>query len=69
MLSTEVRASSRSGGFLLSHFRQAPPFNTMVIEADPTPFWLAVPGLLALSLIFLVYSGLSARQTEINYGE
>ena len=46
-----------------------PPFNTMVIEADPTPFWLAVPGLLALSLIFLVYAGLSARQTEINYGE
>jgi ABC-type transport system involved in multi-copper enzyme maturation permease subunit len=46
-----------------------PPFNTMVIEADPTPFWLAVPGLLALSLIFLIYAGLSARQTEINYGE
>src|SRR5436190_528713 len=46
-----------------------PPFNTMVIEADPTPFWLAVPGLLALSLIFLVYAGLTARQTEINYGE
>jgi ABC-type transport system involved in multi-copper enzyme maturation permease subunit len=46
-----------------------PPFNTMVIEADPTPFWLAVPGLLALSLIFLLYAGLSARQTEINYGE
>ena len=46
-----------------------PPFNTMVIEADPTPFWIAVPGLLALSLIFLVYAGLSARQTEINYGE
>jgi len=46
-----------------------PPFNTLVIEADPTPFWLAVPGLLALSLIFLVYAGLTARQTEINYGE
>ena len=46
-----------------------PPLNTMVIEADPTPFWLAVPGLLALSLIFLLYAGLSARQTEINYGE
>ena len=26
-----------------------PPFNVMVIEADPTPFWIAVPGLLALS--------------------
>ena len=46
-----------------------PPFNTMVIEADPTPFWVAAPGLLALSLIFLVYAGISARQAEINYGE
>jgi hypothetical protein len=41
----------------------------MVIEADPTPFWIAVPGLLVLSLIFLGYAGLSARHTEINYGE
>ena len=41
-----------------------PPFNVMVIEADPTPFWIAVPGLLALSLILLVYSGLSARQPK-----
>jgi ABC-type transport system involved in multi-copper enzyme maturation permease subunit len=46
-----------------------PPFNVMVIEADPSPFWVAVPGLLLLSLIFLVYSGISARNTEINYGE
>ena len=23
-----------------------PPFNVMVIDADPTPFWIAVPGLL-----------------------
>ena len=46
-----------------------PPFNTMVIEADATPFWLAVPGLLALSFIFLLYAGMAARQTEINYGE
>jgi ABC-type transport system involved in multi-copper enzyme maturation permease subunit len=46
-----------------------PPFNAMVIEADPTPFWIAVPGLLLLSAIFLAYSGLAARQTEISYGE
>ena len=46
-----------------------PPFNVMVIDADPTPFWIAVPGLLALSLILLIYSGLSARHTEISYGE
>ena len=29
----------------------------MVIDADPTPFWIAVPGLLAVSLILLIYSG------------
>src|SRR6516162_505970 len=46
-----------------------PPFNVMVIEADPTPFWIAVPGLLAVATILLVYSGLSARHTEISYGE
>jgi ABC-type transport system involved in multi-copper enzyme maturation permease subunit len=46
-----------------------PPFSVMVIEADPTPMWLAVPGLLVLSLILLAYTAMSARQTEINYGE
>jgi hypothetical protein len=45
-----------------------PPFNVMVIDADPPPFWVAVPGLLAVALILLIYAGLSARQTEINYG-
>lgn len=46
-----------------------PPFNVMVIDTDPTPFWIAVPGLLAVALILLVYSAISARQTEISYGE
>jgi ABC-type transport system involved in multi-copper enzyme maturation permease subunit len=46
-----------------------PPFNVMVIDADPTPFWIAVPGLLMVALILLIYSGISARQTEISYGE
>ena len=46
-----------------------PPFNVMVVEADPTPFWIAVPGLLVLAAILLAYSGISARQTEISYGE
>jgi hypothetical protein len=46
-----------------------PPFSVMVIDADPTPAWIAVFGLLALSLILLAYTAISARQTEINYGE
>jgi ABC-type transport system involved in multi-copper enzyme maturation permease subunit len=46
-----------------------PPFNVMVVEADPTPFWIAVPGLLMVALILLGYAGLSARHAEISYGE
>jgi ABC-type transport system involved in multi-copper enzyme maturation permease subunit len=46
-----------------------PPFSVMVIDADPTPAWLAVPGLLALALILLAYTALSARHSEINYAE
>ncbi|MGA2195344.1 MAG: hypothetical protein ABSH40_08745 [Bryobacteraceae bacterium] len=46
-----------------------PPFSVMVVESDPTPLWIAVPGLLAVAAILLIYSGISARQTEINYGE
>jgi hypothetical protein len=41
----------------------------MVTDTDPTPFWIAVPGLLAEAAVLLVYSAISARQTEINYGE
>jgi ABC-type transport system involved in multi-copper enzyme maturation permease subunit len=46
-----------------------PPFSVMVIETDPTPAWLAVPGLLAVAAILLVYAAVSARQVEISYGE
>jgi hypothetical protein len=46
-----------------------PPFNVMVTETNPTPFWIAVPGLLALALILLVYSAVSARNTEISYSD
>ena len=41
----------------------------MVIDADPTPMWLAVPGLLLLSMIILAYTAMTARASEINYGE
>jgi len=46
-----------------------PPFSVMVVESDPTPMWIAVPGLLAVAAILLIYSAISARQAEINYGE
>jgi ABC-type transport system involved in multi-copper enzyme maturation permease subunit len=46
-----------------------PPFSVMVIEVDPTPAWIAVPGVLAVSAALLIYAAISARQAEINYGE
>jgi ABC-type transport system involved in multi-copper enzyme maturation permease subunit len=46
-----------------------PPFSIMAIETDPAPLWVAVPGLLAISLILVLYAAVSARQGEINYGE
>jgi hypothetical protein len=46
-----------------------PPFNVMVTDTDATPFWIAVPGLLAVAAILLVYSAISAKNAEISYGE
>jgi len=46
-----------------------PPFNVMVTETDATPFWIAVPGLLTVAAILFVYSAISAKNAEINYGE
>jgi ABC-type transport system involved in multi-copper enzyme maturation permease subunit len=46
-----------------------PPLNLMVVAADPTPAWLAVGGLLAVSALLLAYTALSARTAEISYGE
>lgn len=38
------------------------------IPADPTPVYLAVPGLLLLTAAVLVYASLRVRKMEINYG-
>ena len=46
-----------------------PPFSVMVIDSDPTPAWIAAPGLIAVALVILAYTAVSARQTEISYGE
>jgi ABC-type transport system involved in multi-copper enzyme maturation permease subunit len=46
-----------------------PPFNLMVIAADPSPAWLAIGGLLAVSVLLLGYTAVSARTAEIGYGE
>jgi ABC-type transport system involved in multi-copper enzyme maturation permease subunit len=46
-----------------------PPLSVMVIVSDPTPAWLAVPGLVLLAAVILAYAALTARNAEISYGE
>jgi ABC-type transport system involved in multi-copper enzyme maturation permease subunit len=46
-----------------------PPLNIMVVDADSTPAWLAISGLVALTLVLLAYSAFKAREGEISYGE
>jgi len=45
------------------------PFSVLVTDTDPTPIWLAVPGLLIVALAVLTYAAISARRAEISYGE
>ena len=44
-------------------------FSVLVTDTDPTPAWIAVTGLLLVTLLILTYTAVSARRTEINYGE
>jgi len=46
-----------------------PPLNVMVVDTDATPAWIAVFGLLAVTVLLLGYSALTARDGEISYGE
>jgi hypothetical protein len=46
-----------------------PPLNVMVVDTDATPTWIAIFGLLAVTLLLLGYSALTARDGEISYGE
>ena len=46
-----------------------PPLSILVTETDPTPAWLAVPGLVIVALAVLTYAAVSARKAEISYGE
>jgi len=46
-----------------------PPLRVLVTETDPTPAWIALPGLLALAAVVLACAAVSARRAEISYGE
>jgi len=38
------------------------------VVAEPTPAWLAIPGLILVTAIVLVISGYRIRKMEIHYG-
>jgi hypothetical protein len=40
-----------------------------VQEAEASPAWVTIPGLLLLSVATMAYAGYRARQTEISYAE
>jgi hypothetical protein len=46
-----------------------PPFSLLAVETDPAPALVAVFGLLAVTAILLAYAAVTARETDINYGE
>jgi ABC-type transport system involved in multi-copper enzyme maturation permease subunit len=46
-----------------------PPFSILAVETDAAAAWVAVPGLLVVAAILLVYAAVSARQGEISYGD
>lgn len=56
------------------HYLQAlqpvpPPEGVLALLAQPPSPWLAVPGLLAVSAVFVALSALRLRRAEIVYGE
>jgi hypothetical protein len=46
-----------------------PPFSFLVIDADPIPAVIAVPGLLLVALAVLTYAAYAARKGEVAYSE
>jgi hypothetical protein len=45
------------------------PMAFLAQSAEPVPVWVAVPGLLAVSVLAMVYAGLKTRKFEVSYAE
>jgi ABC-type transport system involved in multi-copper enzyme maturation permease subunit len=45
------------------------PLGPFTVLAEPAPIWMAVPGLLCLTLVVLLAAGLIVRRTEVLYEE
>ena len=45
------------------------PLSLLALEADPVPAWLAIPGLVVVSVIILYLASRRARRFQISYSE
>ncbi len=45
------------------------PLAFLITSTDPTPAWLAIPGLLVVSTLLLAYAATKARHMEVSYSE
>ncbi|PWU00251.1 MAG: hypothetical protein C5B51_25305 [Terriglobia bacterium] len=45
------------------------PLSVLMVDTDPTPAWIAVPGLLIVALAVMTYAAIAARRAEISYSE
>jgi ABC-type transport system involved in multi-copper enzyme maturation permease subunit len=45
------------------------PLAVIAVVAEPTPAWLAIPGLLVVSALVLGYAAMQARKMEVSYSE
>jgi hypothetical protein len=45
------------------------PIAFLAQSADPVPVWLAVPGILIVSALAMVYAGLRTRKFDVSYAE
>jgi hypothetical protein len=46
-----------------------PPLSVLVVDTDPIPGAIAVPGLLIVAAVLLAYAASRGRRLEISYGE
>lgn len=45
------------------------PLALIAVTPEPAPAWLAIPGLLAVSLLVLIYAASKVRELEVSYTE
>ena len=58
-----------SRGFQIEVVPADNAFALFVVAADPTPAWLAIPGLLVVSALLLAYAAMQARKMEVSYSD